>query len=196
MSFAFSSVRVVASSLLLMGSLLLSSPSFAKEKPAKEKPAKDGFDAFSLLKKRRIFDPNRQPGRTPKESEDSSDLTGNWVLTGILIQGEKALAFFTEIKTQRSQVLKVHGSLSGAEVTSIQQNQIELVREGSAITLKIGKVLPLQNGVTPEDPPARVERSSAAALEEKGPSGTPEPSEESDDAVRKMMEKRRNELAE
>jgi hypothetical protein len=180
------------------------------------------FDSFKLLRSRNIFDPNRRSGGKSSSSSqrETSESSGDsFTLTGILVHDAKSFAFFSG--SRQSKVVHLQGSFGGARVISIQNTQVELERDGKHVIVPVGKRLRIQEDgnleiSTPNDtvthtPPITVSTTSTATAptitpppvteantpdaSAEGEVETPPPAGDSNDLLKKMMEKRQKELS-
>jgi hypothetical protein len=139
--------------------LLGATPSLAQH-PA---PAQ-GFDAFKMVRTRNIFDPDRRP--PPSENGASAASAApiaqsDYVaLTGTLITGDKALAFFSGSRGDFDKVLPVKEKIAGVTITKISPNGITIDRAGKTSTIAVGWTLPL-NGAASAPAPMSAEAAPA-----------------------------------
>ncbi len=165
--------------------------------------APQGYDAFSLVRTRNIFDPNRRPARNepPPEARPPSGTRSrpsSFTLTGTMVAEGRALAFFSGSRSEYSKVIPVGETVAGYKVVTISPNQAELEREGKRVMLAVGHRFQIE-GVTdeasgpetagPDAPPPAVPGPNAAA--------TPAPAATNDKAeiLRRMMERRQKEMS-
>lgn len=159
-----------------------------------------GYDAFSTVRTRNIFDPDRQPGvaaaapqavQTPPPSR--SDYAA---LTGTLISADKTLAFFSGSRPEFSKVLPAGGEIAGATVIKITSSAIEVERDGKRITVAVGQTLPLDGTSQPTAAPASIPVTTTSSPTATAPSTTSAPASgiDREAVMRRMMEKRQQEL--
>ena len=167
-----------------------------------------GFDAFRLMRTKNMFDPNRRPARTetasarttaPVRENKSSTLT----LTGTMVTEGKILAFFGGTRADYSKVLSVGGTIADCKITAIKATEVEMERGGKPGTLAVGHQLQIDGA--PSDVPAAETTAAApaapgappadsAAPATVGPTAGPAPSNDKNDVLRRMMERREKEM--
>lgn len=168
---------------------------------APQQAKKTGYDAYSVLRTRNIFDPERQPGvvnssaaPTPSPAQTSADYAA---LTGTMITAEKTLAFFSGSRTEYNAVLTTNGRIAGAKLTKITADSVEVERNGKRVTVAVGQTVPLDASSVPTAAPASTPSSASASLPSNttpGASSTSAPSGDREAVMRRMMEKRQQEL--
>jgi hypothetical protein len=155
------------------------------------------FDSFRFVRSRNVFDPSRQPGRSTASVKESTDTNGDtYTLTGVLIHEAKAFAFFTGSK--QSKVVALQDSIGGAKITSIQNSQVELDRNGKQVVVLVGKQVRVREDGTLEIPSAIItpqpESPAPTPISSAKPETDTAPSSSSD-ILKRMMEKRQQELS-
>ena len=157
-----------------------------------------GYDAFRFVRTRNIFDPNRQSMRPDAPRSESRPQSNYLALTGTMVTEGKALAFFSGTGADSSKVAGIGETVGSYKIKTIAPQQVELEKDGQAVTLPIGRQLTLEGTVTvrvsndPSPPPQDSAPGSAPA------STTPEaspPSGNKDDVLRRMMERRAKEFS-
>ena len=161
--------------------------------PVKPPQPKKGFDAYPLVRTRNIFDPERQPGVASPGSGQSQATqpqanTDFAALTGVLVTPEKTLAFFSGSRPEFNKVLPLNATIAGATLTKITPDSIEVEREGKSVTVAVGQTVPLNNSFLPTTAP--IPSSDATP----GDSPVPQPRTDREALIRRMMEKRQQEL--
>jgi len=158
---------------------------------------KTGYDAYSLLRTRNIFDPERQPGMNntsatpaPAPAQTSADYAA---LTGTMITAEKTLAFFSGSRPEYNAVLTTNGKIAGARINKITANSVEVERNGKHVTVAVGQTVPLDSSSAPTAAPAS-SPSTTTANNPSPSSSTSGPSVDREAVMRRMMEKRQQEL--
>lgn len=176
--------------------LLTAAPVFAQA------PKSQGFDDFKLVRTRNIFDPNRRATRTeaPRESRSSSSRitrANTLSLNGTMVADGQSLAFFGGSKSEYSKVIGIGDTVAERKVKAITSTQVELEHGGKTEVLAVGKYLTLEGTVeVPADsapaPDAPPNASSTAAAEGAAPASAP--SNDKNDVLRRMMERRAKEM--
>ena len=198
--------RIAIPSLILVGLICAPGDTRAadapEKKPGSEEPRgkSTGYHAFSFVRLRNIFDPNRKPVRT--DSPDAKPISKPRValtLTGTLMTEQKALAFFSSTGGEPGKVLGIAQAIGDFKITSIAPGQVGLEREGQPLVLAVGKSLPLEGGAetsavlesTPDD--SLPETPAPAPV----PSPAPNTEAKTDrsETLRRMMERRQKELS-
>jgi len=181
--------------LLAVVSLPVGSVSFAQA-PA---PAQ-GFDVYRVLGERNIFDPNRLPmvqGAPPRVVEQPHKATDYVMLTGVMVNNGKALAFFSGSRPDYDKVTEVNGEIAGAKLTRIAPAGIEVDRAGKKIVVAVGQTVPFDDSA-PGAPPTDAVASTAAAPATTGTGdaspATPQLPGNLNEVMRRMMERRQHEL--
>jgi hypothetical protein len=183
----------------LLGAILLvlSVPAFGQVPKSQQ-----GFDGYRMIRLRNIFDPQRSPVAQTSSAPQAPVATpppkaGDFVvLTGVMFDGGKALAFFSGSRPDYDKVLQVNGDIAGAKLAKITLMGIEVEREGKDTAIAIGQTVPFDNSA-PGLPPA----SFAADAASPAPAGGDSSSQSSttlpastDAVMRWMMERRQQEL--
>lgn len=130
-----------------------------------------GYDGFRLVHTRNVFDPDRRPVRPPGPAVASSAPTrADYVsLTGIAVDGEKALAFFSGSRTEFNKVVPAGEGVAGSTVTRITPMSIEIERKGRHLTVNVGQTVPLDDKSLPAAAPVDAAVAPAASA---GPNGS------------------------
>lgn len=177
-----------------------------------------GYDTFRLVRTRNMFDPNRRPVRTeappvqrssaPVRENRSSSLS----LTGTMVTEGKSLAFFHGTRADYSKVLSVGDTIAGRKITSIKQAEVELEHGGKTSPLAVGSQVLIDgiaSDVVAEEAPAPVATAppdpgapdaagptipTAPAPGSPAPASTPATTTDKSDVLRRMMERRAQEM--
>ena len=165
---------------------------------------KQGFDAYPLVRTRNIFDPERQPGISMAASDAAQPPTppasnaDYAALNGTMITAEKALAFFSGSRPEFNKVLAPNGTIAGARLVKITPDSIEVEREGKRTVVAVGQTVPLNASSAPTAAPApspTTDTPSSSAPSPSTPaSTTPLSGLDREAVMRRMMEKRQQEL--
>lgn len=172
-----------------------SSPAVAGEEPA----ARDAV--LAVLRERNVFDPNRRAQRRDEPGErEAPPQTESFVLTGALLHDGTALGFFDGSRPEYRRVLSTGESLAGYSVVEIATSGVTLEKDGSQVQLAVGMSL---RRVGEGEWTLAAERYEApgSSAAPPGPSPVPPPdaavgsapSDEKNDILRRMMERRRQE---
>jgi len=181
-------IAVIAVSLAWM-------PAFLQADTPAKKPS---YDNYRLLKTRNIFDPDRRamnvsqqgpPVKTTKAATRSDYVA----LTGVMVTGEKSLAFFSGSRSEYSKVLPVKGVIAGATVVQITPANIIVERDGKQITVAVGQTVPF-DGSAPGAAPAPDVTTSSSSTSNPQPSSANAPSTDRSEIMRRMMERRQQQL--
>ena len=169
---------------------------------------KAGYEGYSLVQTRNIFDPERMPGvtyTTPVAAQAPPPTAADYAaLTGTMLTADKALAFFAGSRPEFNKVLAPGGMIAGATLKQITPNTIEVEREGKRTTVTVGQTVPLNAssvpGVAPAPAtPAPLPSTSFPLPSSAAPSTSASPpptlgSADREALMRRMMEKRQQEL--
>ncbi len=166
-----------------------------------------GFDAFRLMRTKNMFDPNRRPARTetasaPRPAQVRENKSSSLTLTGTMVTEGKTLAFFAGTRADYSKVLSVGGTIADCKITAIKTTEVEMERGGKPGTLAIGHQLQIDGA--PSDVPAEVPAPASASGDNAappadpsapaGPTAGPPASNDKNDVLRRMMERREKEM--
>lgn len=168
---------------------------------------KTSFNYYKLLQTRNIFSPDRRampaPHAGPVAGSDMKPVTrADYVaLTGIMVTDGKSLAFFAGSRPEYNKVLTVQGTMASGTITKITPSNIEVERNGKTIAVAVGQTLPFDDSAPAAAPKTVAQEPATAPATESspGPSGnTPSPAStpapDPSDIMRRMMEKRQQEL--
>ena len=177
---------------------------FAK---AQRQPKDNGFwDKYSMIVERNIFTRDRGKGKEPDSVQEQKQVAPaagkSYVLRGITLWGQEYIAFFENSSYGETQMYRIGDSVEGGKIKNITLDHVEVENETQVVTIKIGNDL---TGETASSPLTlgefinRLEETepSAPAEENSGVQGA-EPAkaepEDTDDILKKLMERRNNEL--
>jgi hypothetical protein len=168
-----------------------------------------GFDAYSIVRTRNIFDPLRNPFSAviavarPRIIAQQPRRTVDFVtLTGIMVNNGKAFAFFSGSRPDYDKVMPANGDIAGAKLTKITPTSVEVNRGGKVIDIPVGQTMTFDSstpGATLASPADAASFSAPAAAAVAPPPGTlpqtttPLPGN-LDDVMRRMMERRQQHL--
>lgn len=165
--------------------------------------APKGYDAFSLVRTRNIFDSNRRAARNepPPDSRSSvgAPRPSSFTLTGTMVAEGRSLAFFSGSRSEYSKVIPVGEVVAGYKVVAITPMQAELERDGKRMVLAVGHRFQIEGS---SDEPSGPETSGPEASPAPTPpdpnaAATPAPAPTSDktEILRRMMERRQKEMS-
>lgn len=158
-------------------------------------PAAATFEAYRLIGDRNIFNPNRigrsRASEAPAPRNDVISFVGT-------MQYEKGLfAFFDSPDAAYRKALNEGGALGKFIVKGITADSVELEREAKPLTLKMGQQLRRPEGGEWSVIGADIVRSEARAAEAAANPGPGAPiaiPADASDALRRLMEKRQQQL--
>lgn len=186
-------------SSLLRGTLLAGLAALAFIPPTASSQTQ-GFESFRLVRTRNVFNPDRRATRSDSprpRREDSGNRSNVLSLTGTLITPEKAMAFFSGSRSEYNKVMAAPGTIAGLEVKAITATQVELQHGDKKIVLTPGQQVSLG-----DDGPGDVTSSPSAAPVASNPfptttsaPGSPAPSGDRSELLRRMMERRQQETS-
>jgi hypothetical protein len=162
----------------------------------------EGYRQFEIIAERNIFNPNRSARAAvePRADPAPSVRTESIALLGTLISKQKRLAFFDGSNSQYQKVLKPADTIAGYIVAEISWDQVTLQNGDHRIHLQVGTQLKregegdwTQNG---RANPSRTRMTSAPAETDAsgGEDKATESKEEVDDVLKRLMQKRAQEL--
>ncbi len=161
-----------------------------------------GYSAFKLVQTLNIFDPDRRPlpgtatAAAPAKGAAVKAGESSIVLTGTMISGSKALAFFTGSDPADNKVLHAKDTIGDFTIASISSTHVDLDRGGKSITLAVGKKLSADGAITaaPDAPSATpdADPGKPPGAEE---AAAPSAPGSADEIRRRMMERREKELS-
>ena len=173
---------------------------------APARPSPRSFAAFPTVQTRNIFDPQRYPNSMATERPRTSAAryvpprASDFVaLTGVMVTGDKALAFFGGSRPDYDKVLGINEDIAGAKLTKVTATNIEVERDGKTIVVAVGQTVPFDNS-PPGAPPATFNAvapaPAAAPAGEEGdaPAAAPPLPGNLTDVMRRMMERRQQQL--
>lgn len=189
-------------SLLLITALSAALPCASR---AQASAAPKGFEAYAIVRTRNIFDPDRTPyipsfvaprPRPVEQPRRSPDLIS---LTGIMVNGGKSYAFFFGSRSDDDKVLAVNGEIAGAKLAKINPTAVELDQNGKKINVSIGQTMSFDSSspgspLTPASPADSIGSIAEPAPAESLPQTANQPPGNLSDVMRRMMERRQQEL--
>ena len=113
------------------------------------------YDSFRLVHTRNVFDPDRRPVRAPGATASSTATTrADYIaLTGIAVDGDKSLAFFSGSRPEFNMVVPANSKVAGATVTKVNPMNIEVERNGRKLVVNVGQTVPLDDKSNPAAAP-------------------------------------------
>ena len=168
----------------------------SSERPKVVAPAGPTFETYRLIGDRNIFNPNRV-GRSSRSAEAPAPRADVITFVGTM-QYEKGLfAFFDSPDAAYRKALNEGGALGKFTVKSITADSVELERDAQPLTLKMGQQLRRPDGGEWSVVGAEIVRSEARAAEAAANPGPGAPlaiPADASDALRRLMEKRQQQL--
>jgi len=161
-----------------------------------------GYEAYPMVRTKNIFDPQRYPSSMSAAPVATAPSTpppkaSDFVaLTGIMVTGDKALAFFSGSRADYDKVVPVNSDIAGAKVTRITPSNVEVERGGRKIVVAVGQTVPFDGsapGVAPTDFVAGAGAASGPGAGEAAP-GASNLSDKLSEVMRRMMERRQQQL--
>jgi hypothetical protein len=160
-------------------------------------PAPITFETFRLIGDRNIFNPNRV-GRSSRNSEEAPPRSDIISFVGTMDYAKGYYAFFDGSERAYQQTLKEGGKIGPFIVKNITADSVELARDPNPFSLKMGQQLrkPVGGdwtlvGADVARAEARAAEAAAAAATATQPQAIPADASE---ALRRLMEKRQNQL--
>ena len=142
-------------------------------------------------------------------------------LTGTLIDGEKTYAFFSGSRSDFNKVLSVRDKIANATITQITPLNIVVDRGGKSVNVAVGQTVPLDDKSMPGTAPSNLAEVTATGIDRPAsppgetlppsssswagstapgtaaalpPAGANPPATSKEEIMRRMMEKRQQEL--
>lgn len=202
--------------------LFLAAAAIAEETPPAPAPDAGGFESFRVIVERNIFNAGRQkPPAGPPVPEVPAPRIIQLTLIGTMITEVSSYAFFAGTEPEFNGVRELGDQVAGHTLTSIRSDGVSLDGEGQVISIEVGKGLRRQESgawepgtgmdfVSRPGPSITQNRRSAAGSRRRsGESGSSSTASGADiqadsastaagapdsDVIKRMMEKRRQEL--
>ncbi len=212
-----SRVRHETARCLVLLAFLLPPSAFILPTAAADAPSPTGpltYDNFKLVHTRNVFDPDRRPVR-PANATPTGGRADYVALTGTMINTDKSYAFFSGSRSDFNRVLSVGDKIANARLTEITPLNIVVERDGRRINVAVGQTVPLDAKSVPGAPPVNVVDTAApnpgsvdavAPTASNNPAaapansnnnaapGTKPPVGNREEIMRKMMERRQQDL--
>jgi hypothetical protein len=159
-------------------------------------PADAKYDSFRVIVEKNIFNPTRI-GRTRDRPEERAPRVDTISLVGTM-QSEKGgvLAFFDSPDSSYRKTLREGQSVGEFKVQKITPNEVEVVRDGKPVTLKVGQQFRRPEGgdwsVANVEP--RIEGASPGSAASVISAEPPPIPADASDALRRLMEARAKQL--
>jgi hypothetical protein len=188
--------------LFAPGATVLAQPTFSSDSE---------FETFRLIVNRNIFDPNRRPDEPIRDQEPSftpevpePPPTERLVLLGVLINGSEVIAFFDGSESGYKTAVDLGGAIAGQRVAEIRTDFVKLENKGRTIDLPVGLSIRREDpGEWEIDSEYRSSSRLGSTLEKGRESGAGDSSEggkaedtSADDVLKRMIERRKKEVAE
>jgi hypothetical protein len=162
-----------------------------------------GFESFRIVLERNIFDPNRRPLQPEDFSVPKEPPADRVALIGVLISEGGAVAFFESPKPEYNLDVKQGETIAGFQVAGIRTDYLTLVRDGRQMELPVGSSLSKQDDGEWELSSEGLPFSGSESTSISGETGVTEGSTETQssgsstsDLIRKLKERRRQEMGE
>ena len=163
------------------------------------------FEAYRVVIDRNIFDPNRRqkregppppaPAAAPAPAREHIDLTG------VLLSAEATVAFFEGSREEYAKVLKAGDTIAGHTLTGINSDRVVFAKGEGTFELPVGGRLK-QTGDEEWQVQERegalgtqVSLGSGDSTSTTGSSGSDSTSSSGSDLLKRMLERRKKELA-
>ena len=175
------------------------------------------YESFRLLHTRNVFDPDRRPVRPANNAASIATSRSDYLaLTGTLIDAGKSYAFFSGSRSDFNKVLSVRDKIANATITQITPMNIVVDRGGRSVSVAVGQTVPLDDKSAPgpapsnqaevtatsiDRPPATAEAApstdaggASAPAAAPAPGGVRPAATSKEEIMRRMMEKRQQDL--
>jgi len=174
---------------------------------AQRQPDDNGFlGKYSVIVERNIFTRDRGKRKEPdsaQEQKQAAPAAGkSYILRGITLWGREYIAFFENSRYGATQMYRIGDPVEDVKIKNITLDHVEVENETQVVTIKIGDDLTGETASSPltlNELIYRLEeiKPSAPTDENSGAQGA-EPAktepEDTDDILKKLMERRNNEL--
>jgi len=159
-------------------------------------PSRLDYQSFKLITDRNIFDPNRSP-RTARSESRRPARTESFSLVGTLSYEKGTFAFFDGSSSEYRKVLKCTDAIAGHKITEIAPNRVKLEVNGKQIEMPVGVQMKRQDDdewLLAAGTASSASASSATASREKNESSSGSSGGDESDILKKLMQKREQEL--
>jgi len=156
------------------------------------------FSEFKIIAERSIFDPSRTATRKSSSNREARRVQppDRLTLSGVLIDDNQAIAFFEGSKSEFNKQLKTGANIAGYIITSIHTDIVVLEKDDRQIKLPVGSSLTKRETADWEISSTTSFEGYAASKDnsqkETGDGAMQDDS--SNDLLKKMMERRRQEM--
>ena len=181
---------------LVFGSALLSS--VAQQPPGSEPP---DSSRFKIISERNIFDPNRSVRvvRTDASEPAKQPVIQSFTLLGTMSYEKGEFAIFGGSDSQFRKVLKMSDQIAGFSITAIEANQVQMEKAGNTVELRVGMGMKRQDEgaweTTTDTPRAASQpKESDSSSADSTKKGDPAPAGEESDILKRLLERRRQEM--
>ncbi|MCL5096735.1 MAG: hypothetical protein M1608_04250 [Candidatus Omnitrophica bacterium] len=162
------------------------------------------FQSFKIIFERNIFNPNRRPvsNRGSQDEGAPSPRIDGFSLIGTLIYDKGSYAFFDGTESKYKTVLRPLDSIAGFKVTEITPNSVRLLSASNSFELPMNMQIKREDegewrlvSGTGSWAPSTVSTNADNNASETGSSNTGSSSGGADDVLKRLMQKRQQELA-
>ena len=159
-------------------------------------PAKTDYAVFKPIPERNIFNPGRSAhrDRTNQAETVSTPPTDAFALVGTMTYEKGTFAFFSGPKADYQKVLQRNGEIAGFKITAITHDAVTLASSNSTVEIRVGAQLQRDAAagwkLAPNAMTQMVDLVTTQAL----PSATGDVGGPTSDVLKKMMQKREQEL--
>ena len=178
--------------LLLQGMFVHAQATNSVPRPTSRAPSGPDFSSFKILTERNIFDPNRS-GRSARGSATpvKQPKVETFTLVGVLTSEKGRVAFFDGSSPDYKKVVNVASTIAQYKVKEIAANYVKLDLDGKEIKLAVGMQMRREDAGEwrpMAGPVASLLPNPTASGESAGSA------DEDNDVLRKLMQKREQEL--
>ena len=159
-------------------------------------PQRRGFENFQVIWERNIFNPNRRSGikNVPSFEPPETAPIEQIRLVGVLIQEGKALAFFEGSNAAWNGEWKTGDMIAGFTIREIRTHGVILYNEKSEIDLPVGSAMVKKDAPSWEISSAPMHYEKPRQSETKL-SGHEKKDDQTSDILKKLMERRKQEMS-
>ena len=166
---------------------------FAASAQETNRASQTDFSAFRVISQRNIFNLNRTARRERNRTQQVGDA---FYLVGTMSYEKGTFAFFDGTGSEYRKILQNAGAIAGYKVVEITPTSVRLEIGGKQVTMKVGAQMRREdqagwqlaaNSELPQDPAATADSAPTEASSENS-------SGEANDVLRKLMQRREQEL--
>jgi hypothetical protein len=168
-------------------------------------PVRPELSSFRIISERNIFNGSRSSRAARKTGENAAPpvVLESFSLVGTMSFGKGTFAVFNSKQAEHRKVLKAGDTIAGHRIASIQPDRVNLEANGRCTELKVGRQFTRGEDGTWETTARSDDKpvagpaspaSSAPAAEAAGSTPAPAAASSDDEVLKKMLQKREEEM--